>query len=115
MIYIFPIFLILLSYTFFLVHLESRSERDSLITLLLTGVVCGLAVSAKWISLATTASIVFCLRGRPRGARVGLSLGSGDRGWRWAPRASGGLPGGARGGPYLVAGLLAFVGVPQTA
>ena len=114
MIDIFPIFLILLSYTFFLVHLESRSERDSLISLLLTGVVCGLAVSAKWISLATTASIIFFLIARPLAAHVGLSLGSGDRGWRWAPRASGGLPGGARGGPYLVAGLLAFVAIPIT-
>src|SRR5205085_989101 len=44
MIDIFPIFLILLAYTVFLVHLESRSERDALVTLLLTGAACGLAI-----------------------------------------------------------------------
>ena len=112
MIDIFPIFLILLSYTVFLIHLESRSERDAVTTLLLTGIVCGLAIAAKWISLATTASIIFFLIARPLAAHVGLALGSAERGWRWGPRGSPGLPGGARGGPYLVAALLAFAAIP---
>jgi hypothetical protein len=114
MIDIFPIFLILLSYTMFLIHLESRSERDALVTLLLTGIVCGLAISAKWIALAATASIIFFLVMRPVAAHVGIGLGNGDRGWRWGSNGGGGLPGGARAGPYLVIALLAFVVIPAT-
>jgi dolichyl-phosphate-mannose--protein O-mannosyl transferase len=114
MIDIFPIFLILLAYTVFLIHLESRSERDSLVTLLLTGVTCGLAISAKWIALAATASIVFFLVMRPVAAHVGIGLGNGDRGWRWGSNGGRGLPGGARAGPYLVIALLAFLVIPAT-
>jgi dolichyl-phosphate-mannose-protein mannosyltransferase len=114
MIDIFPIFLILLAYTAFLVHLESRGERDALISLLLVGVVCGLAVSAKWISLAATASIVFFLVMRPLARHVSLALGGGERPWRWGSDSAAGLPGGARAGPYLVIGLLAFIVIPTT-
>jgi dolichyl-phosphate-mannose-protein mannosyltransferase len=114
MIDIFPIFLILLSYTAFLVHLESRSERDSLVTLLITGAICGLAVSAKWISLAATASIVFFLVMRPLAAHVGVALGNGERGWLWGMNPKAGLPGRARLGPYLVMAIIAFAVLPVT-
>ena len=114
MIDIFPIFLILLAYTVFLVHLESRSERDSLVTLVLTGVVCGLAMSAKWIALAATASIIFFLVMRPLAAHVGVALGNGPGSWRWGFNREAGLPGGARAGPYLVIALLAFLVIPAT-
>ncbi len=91
MIDIFPIFLIVLSYTVFLYHLGSRSERESIVTLLMTGVALGLAISAKWIALAAMASIVFFLLMRPLLRRVQLSLGDGS--WQWGRLEGPGLPG----------------------
>ena len=108
MIDIFPIFLIMLSYTLFLVHLDSRSERDSIVTLLMTGIALGLAISAKWIALAALASVVFFLVMRPVLRRVGLSVGS----WRWGMADGPGLPGGARGSLYVSTAVLAFVLIP---
>ena len=110
MIDIFPIFLIVLSYTLFLVHLGSRSERDAIVTLLLTGVALGLAVSAKWISLAAMATIVFFLVMRPVLRRVGISLVEGS--WRWGLREGPDLPGGARPGLYVPTAVLAFAWIP---
>lgn len=112
MIDIFPIFLILLCYTLFLVHLDSRSERDSVVTLLLTGVACGLAVAAKWIALAAIASIVFFLAARPLLRRWGLTPGDGERRWWGRLAESPGLPGRARAELYVPAALLAFVAIP---
>src|SRR5215831_3424164 len=108
MIDIFPIFLIMLSYTLFLVHLNSDSERDSVVTLLLTGIALGLAISAKWIALAALATIVFFLVMRPvlRGFRF-----SGDFLRRGLPDGLE-LPGRARAGRYVPAAVLAFVMIP---
>jgi hypothetical protein len=64
MIDIFPIFLILLAYFLFLVHIQSRTTRSSLISLLLLGLVLGIGIAAKWIVLAAFASIVFLLFAR---------------------------------------------------
>jgi len=108
MIDIFPIFLIMLSYTLFLIHLDSRSERDSVVTLLMTGIALGLAISAKWIALAALASVVFFLAMRPVLRRVGLSVGA----WRWGLADGPGLPGGARSGLYISTAVLAFVLIP---
>ncbi len=112
MIDIFPIFLILLSYTMFLVHLDSRSERDSIVTLLLTGIALGLAIAAKWISLAALASIVFFLVMRPVLRRVSVSGGEGERSWRWSRISGPDLPGGASAAIYLPAAVLAFALIP---
>ena len=108
MIDIFPIFLIMLAYTLFLVHLDSRSERDAIVTLLLTGLAISLAIAAKWISLAALATIVFFLVMRPTLRRVGLSMGS----WSWGLTEGPGLPGGARSSLYVPAALVAFVALP---
>jgi dolichyl-phosphate-mannose-protein mannosyltransferase len=112
MIDIFPIFLIMLSYTVFLVHRESRSERDSIVTLLLTGTVLGLAVAAKWIALAALVSIVFFLVMRPVARRVRIALGDGERAWRWGFLEGPDLPGGARPSLYVPAAVLAFALIP---
>ncbi len=112
MIDIFPIFLILLSYMMFLIHLDSRSERDSIVTLLLTGVAIGLAIAAKWISLAALATIIFFLVMRPVLRRVQVSGGEGERSWRWSRIAGPDLPGGARPAIYLPAAILAFALIP---
>src|SRR5262252_1285830 len=101
---IFPIFLIMLSYTLFLVHLRSRTERDAIVTLLITGVALGLAVSAKWIALAALVTIVFFVVTRPLLRGTGFSVGS----RRWGLADGRGLPGGARASLYVPAALLAF-------
>ena len=64
MIDIFPIFLILLAYFLFLVHIQSRTTRSSLTSLLLLGIVLGIGIASKWIVLAAFASIVFLLIAR---------------------------------------------------
>jgi dolichyl-phosphate-mannose-protein mannosyltransferase len=113
MIDIFPIFLIMLAYTVFLVHLESRSERDAIVTLLLTGVAIGLAVAAKWVALAALATIVFFLVMRPVLRRVGIGLGEDREGsWRWGLSDGPDHPGGARSSLYVPTALLAFVLIP---
>jgi dolichyl-phosphate-mannose--protein O-mannosyl transferase len=112
MIDIFPIFLIVLSYTMFLVHLESRTERDAIVTLLMTGTALGLAVASKWISLAALATIVFFLLMRPVVRRVGVTLGDGAGTWRWGLTKGPSLPGGARGALYAPTAIVAFALIP---
>ncbi len=108
MIDIFPIFFIMLAYWAFLVHLSSRSERESLLTLSFTGVVLGLAIASKWIALAAWATVIFFLVMRPIRRWVGLRLGS----WRWGVGEGAVIPGAARLGPYLGVAVIAFVAVP---
>jgi dolichyl-phosphate-mannose--protein O-mannosyl transferase len=112
MIDIFPIFLILLAYYAFLTHLRSRTPRESLITLLATGVVLGLAVSAKWIALAAMASIVFFLFARWFRRHVNVRLGSGESYWEWGTGEGPALPGGASLAPYLGVAVVALVAIP---
>jgi dolichyl-phosphate-mannose-protein mannosyltransferase len=61
MIDIFPIFFILLSYFLYLVHIQSRTPRSSLVSLVALGVVLGIGIASKWIVLAAFASIVFLM------------------------------------------------------
>jgi dolichyl-phosphate-mannose-protein mannosyltransferase len=112
MIDIFPIFLIMLAYTLFLIHLKSRGQLDSLVTLVLTGVACGLAISAKWIALAALASVVFFLIMRPLARHVGVTLGRGQGAWRWGLLDGPGLPGGARPALYAATGIVALAAIP---
>jgi dolichyl-phosphate-mannose-protein mannosyltransferase len=107
MIDIFPIFFIMLAYTLFLVHLESRSKIDSVVTLLLTGAVLGIAVSSKWIALAALASIGFWLVARP--LWQSLRLVDGHLSWK-SPVSL--LPGGVTTATYGVTAVLGLVLVP---
>jgi dolichyl-phosphate-mannose--protein O-mannosyl transferase len=61
MIDIFPVFFILLSYFLYLVHIQSRTPRSSLVSLMALGVVLGIGIASKWIVLAAFASIVFLM------------------------------------------------------
>ncbi len=108
---IFPIFFILLAYVCFLVHLDSRDQRDSLVTLLLTGTVLGLGISAKWIALAAWASILMFLIVRPLVRHVGVTVGRGERAWTWG-LAGPGLPGGAQASWYVPVMLVSMVVLP---
>src|SRR5260370_42115614 len=64
MIDIFPVFFILLSYFLYLVHVQSRTPRSSLASLVALGVVLGIGIASKWIVLAAFASIVFLMIAR---------------------------------------------------
>jgi dolichyl-phosphate-mannose--protein O-mannosyl transferase len=64
MIDIFPVFFVLLAYFLFLVHIQSRTPRSSLVSLVALGVVLGIGIASKWIVLAAFASIVFLMIAR---------------------------------------------------
>jgi dolichyl-phosphate-mannose--protein O-mannosyl transferase len=64
MIDIIPVFMILLCYYLFLVHLQSRTQAESIGSLVLLGVALGVGVAAKWVVLAAFATILFFLVGR---------------------------------------------------
>ena len=115
MIDIFAVFFILLAYFTFHVHLDSRGPRDSIVTLLLTGVTVGLAVSAKWISLAAVSVMLFVLFMRVLRRLVTVRLRTSDTStWVWGREEAAGpaLPGGAWWPAYGVGLLLAFVAIP---
>ncbi len=108
MIDIFPIFFILLAYFLFLVHWQSRTPRESLLTLFALGLVLGIAIASKWIALAAWASMLFFLGMRFLRRHLDLSVGD----WSWGRGEGPGLPGGAPLRPYLVVALAAFVDIP---
>lgn len=108
MIDIFPIFLIMLSYTLYLIHRRARTERRALVTLLLTGVALGLAISAKWISLAALGSIGLLLVAEPLARHFRLRIGS----WSWGGDRHPDLPGGSRWSTYVAVGVVALVALP---
>jgi dolichyl-phosphate-mannose--protein O-mannosyl transferase len=114
MIDIFPIFFIVLAYYVFHVHLQSKTPRSSWITLLLTGVVIGLAIAAKWIALAALASMLFILLVRlvRRYADVSVSTAGGL--WRWGRSEDLGpaAPGGMEIPAYVAVALVAFIALP---
>ena len=100
MIDIFPIFLILLAYFLFLVHIQSRSPRSSLASLWILGLVLGIGVASKWIVLAALASIVFFLVTRAVWRRI-------------RPGADGpAIPGGVFWPTYVGVALIALVAIP---
>ncbi|MEO8744944.1 MAG: phospholipid carrier-dependent glycosyltransferase [Candidatus Dormiibacterota bacterium] len=92
MIDIFPIFFILLAYFLYLVHIQSRTKRASLVSLVALGVVLGIGIASKWIVLAALASIVFLLLVRML--------------WRRA------VPGGVQWPVYLAVAAVALVAIP---
>ncbi|MGI8564127.1 MAG: phospholipid carrier-dependent glycosyltransferase [Candidatus Dormibacter sp.] len=112
MIDIIPIFLILLAYTLFALHLRSRSRRESYATLVATGAVCGLAISAKWIALATLASIVLLLLVRGIASLVGAEGNRGQGRWRLGRLTLPYLPGRASTPRYVLLSGFAFLVLP---
>ncbi len=100
MIDIFPIFLILLAYFLFLVHIQSRTPRSSVTSLFVLGIVLGIGIASKWIVLAAFASIVLLLVARA----VRRYLRSGVEG----PA----IPGGVFLPTYLGVALVALVAIP---
>ena len=99
MIDIFPVFFILLAYFLFLVHIQSRTPRSSLVSLVGLGVVLGIGIASKWIVLAAFASIVFLLIARA----IWLGVSRRD-----APV----IPRGLHWSTYLVVAAIALVAIP---
>jgi dolichyl-phosphate-mannose-protein mannosyltransferase len=105
---IFLVFFVMLAYTLFLFHLESRTERGAVASLLLMGIVLGVAIMCKWTALAALGSIAFFLVARPLASHVKLSSG----GWSWGPRSGHVLPGRARLPIYAWTAVIALVAIP---
>jgi len=115
MIDIFPIFFIVLSYYVFHLHLQSRTPRESYVTLLLTGAAVGLAIAAKWIALAALASMGVILLVRLLRRHLDLSFVTEGGIWRWGrsePGIGAAEPGGADLVPYLLLCVVAFIALP---
>jgi len=114
MIDIFPIFFILLAYWLYMVHLDTKTERSSLLTLLALGTVLGIAVAAKWIALAAFGTIVllFVIRLVRRESPLSITA---TGGWRWGRGeefSDPTIPGGARAGVYAAVALVAIIAIP---
>jgi dolichyl-phosphate-mannose--protein O-mannosyl transferase len=113
MIDIFPIFFILLAYYLFLVHIQSRTPRASLISLVLLGTVLGIGIASKWIVLAALASIVFLLLMRVIRRHVSIRLGPREKPiWEWGRGEGPAIPGGANWSTYATVALVALVAIP---
>jgi dolichyl-phosphate-mannose-protein mannosyltransferase len=113
MIDIFPIFFILLAYFMYLVHIQSKTPRGSLISLLLLGIVLGVGIASKWIVLAAFASIVFLLFMRAVRRALIVRIGSsGNPIWEWGRGDGPAFAGGVRWSTYLLVALIALVAVP---
>jgi hypothetical protein len=113
MIDIFPIFFILLSYFLFLVHIQSRTPRSSLISLVGLGLVLGIGIASKWIVLAAFASIVFLMVVRAIRRHVDFHIGPpGNPRWSWGRGEGPAIPGGVNWPTYLVVAAVALIAIP---
>lgn len=113
MIDIIPIFFILLAYFVFLVHIQSRTRAESLVTLFLLGLTLGLGVASKWIVLAAWASIVFLLVARAVRRNVDVHFGPpGNPIWSWGRGIGPAIAGNVRWDVYVPLAIVAIVLIP---
>ena len=113
MIDIFPVFFILLAYFLYLVHIQSRTPRASLVSLVALGVVLGIGIASKWIVLAAFASIVFLMVVRAIRRHVDIRIGPSNRPiWSWGRGDSPVIPQGLHWSTYLVVAAVALVAIP---
>ena len=113
MIDIFPIFFILLAYFLYLVHVQSRTARSSLVSLVALGIVLGIGIASKWIVLAAMASIVFLLIVRAIRRQVDIHIGpSGNPIWSWGRGEGPVIPAGLNWPVYLAVAAVALVAIP---
>ncbi len=113
MIDIFPIFFILLSYFLYLVHIQSRTARASLVSLVALGIVLGIGIASKWIVLAAMASILLLLAVRAIRRNVDIHVGpAGAPIWTWGRGEGPAIPGGVRWSTYLPVAAIALVAIP---
>jgi dolichyl-phosphate-mannose-protein mannosyltransferase len=114
MIDIFAIFFILLAYFVYLVHIQSRTPRSSLTSLVALGVVLGIGIASKWIVLAAFASIVFLLVVRSIRRSVDFHVGPEAKPfWSWGRGEGSVIPGGALWPSYLAVAIVALLVIPS--
>jgi dolichyl-phosphate-mannose-protein mannosyltransferase len=109
MIDIFPIFLILLAYFLFLVHIQSQTRRASILSLVALGIVLGIGIASKWIVLAAFVSILFWLVLRFIKRGIGRFVGPISE---WAKGDGPIVPGGVPWLAYLGVALVALIAIP---
>ena len=113
MIDIFPIFFILFAYFLFLVHVQSRTARSSILSLVALGTMLGIGVASKWIVLAAYASIVLLLLARMIRRKVDVRIGPASRPWwTWGRGEGTAIPGGADWPVYFGVAVVALVAIP---
>ncbi len=113
MIDIFPIFFILLAYFLYLVHIQSRTPRSSLVSLVALGIVLGIGIASKWIVLAAFASIVFLMIVRAIRRHVDFHIGPAeDPIWSWGRGDSPVIPAGLHWPTYVAVAVVALVAIP---
>jgi hypothetical protein len=113
MIDIFPIFLIMLAYFLYLVHIQSRTPRASVISLFGLGIVLGIGIASKWIVLAALASILFLLVARAIRRVVHFQIGSSEHPiWEWGRGEGPAIAGGVHWPVYLGLAVIALVAIP---
>jgi dolichyl-phosphate-mannose--protein O-mannosyl transferase len=113
MIDIFPIFFILLAYFLFLVHIQTRTPRSSLVSLVALGIVLGIGIASKWIVLAAMASIVVLMVVRAIRRNVDVHIGPpGNPIWSWGRGDGPVIPQGLNWTVYLSVAAVALVAIP---
>lgn len=115
MIDIFAIFFILLAYWAFHLHLESPTPRSSYASLVLTGVVVGLAIATKWIGLAALATMLFVLLMRALRRVLDVRIETAGGVWAWGRGErlkTPALPGWADAAVYLPLAAFSFFLIP---
>ena len=109
MIDIFPIFFIMLAYFLYLVHIQSRTPRASVITLFLLGIVLGIGIASKWIVLAAAASILLLMVMRAIRRAVPIRIGSL---WEWGKGEGPAIAGGVYWPTYVALAVVALLLIP---
>jgi dolichyl-phosphate-mannose-protein mannosyltransferase len=113
MIDIFPIFFILLAYTLFLVHIQSRTPAASLVSLILLGTTLGVGIASKWIVLAAWATIVFLLVARIVRRHIDVHIGPAENPiWSWGRGDGPAIPHGVYWPTYVAIAAVALVAIP---
>jgi dolichyl-phosphate-mannose-protein mannosyltransferase len=113
MIDIFPIFFILCAYFLYLVHVQSRTARSSLVSLVALGTILGIGIAAKWIVLAAYASIILLLVVRAIRRNVDFNVGPPGRPyWSWGRSEGTTIPGDVHWPSYFSVAIIALVVIP---
>ena len=111
---IFPIFFIIVSFYLFLAHIQSRSQKESVITLFLLGTALAAGIATKWIVLAAYATILFFLVARVVRRHLDISVGTkaGEPMWSWGRGEGPAIAGGVYWPVYIPLALIALVAIP---
>ncbi|HEV2954393.1 MAG TPA: phospholipid carrier-dependent glycosyltransferase [Candidatus Dormibacteraeota bacterium] len=108
------IFFIMLAYWVYHLHTKSRTPRESIVTLILTGIAVGIAVSSKWIALAALGTMILFSLGRWLKTQLEFEVQTPLGLWSWrrdvtTPTA---IPGNVDWSVYLPLAVVALILLP---